>query len=118
MASVLPMLELGKRYMDPTGGEIIDALISEMPILVDAIHNNDGITIRRIMNEQHQSLNTLTPHVTHPEARKIQSERMDAFNSLVTCLNQGKCGFQAYFHFLKGCFHSLKKLFSLTEMNE
>lgn len=112
MATVTPMLELSKKYMDPTGGEIMDVVIAKIPILTNALGNNDVTAIRQILSDQQKSMRSITSHITHPEVRKTFFERIDAFHSVVLCMNQGKCGFKAYFHYMSGCVAPLKKLFT------
>lgn len=108
----MPMLKLSKTWMDPTGGELMDKLLSNMPIYMNAVDKNDVKTIHRIINDNQKFLRTITPHITHPEVRKAYSERIDALSSIVTCMSQGKCGCKALFHYVGGCVMPLKTLFT------
>lgn len=111
MAFIKPMLELSKKWMDPTGGEIIDEWISGIPMFADAVNNNDMVTIQRTLSDTKKSMELLLPHIAQPELRNVFAERLVAFKSLVTCMDQGKCGLRAYIHHLVGCINPGKALF-------
>lgn len=99
--------------MDPTGGEIMDKLIWSMPVFKEAVEKNDVKAIHRVFKDNLRLLETITPHITHPEFRKIAAERIVAYSSLVTCIHQGKCGYQDHFHYMCGCVNPMKTVFTL-----
>lgn len=112
MVILKPMLELSKTFMDPTGGEIMDQVLSYIPGVTNAIGNNDMVTIYRLMNETQTYLELLPPHIKQPQMQKIAIERIEGFKNVNTCLNQGKCGWQSYVRFLLDCVNPFKTLMS------
>lgn len=112
MGVVKPMLNLSKRWMNPTGGEIVDKMISDIPIFTSAVYSNETMTIHRILNDSQKSVELLIPHITQPELRGVYSERLVAFKTLITCMNQGECGFRAYTHYLISCINPCRTLFT------
>lgn len=113
VAALTPMLEQSKLFMDPTGGEMIDKMISEIPNITNAFGNNDLTTIHRMLRETQKLMDTVVMlHITHAQFRELAAERMDAFNSIVDCIHQGKCGFRAYIHYLCGCVKPMKQIYT------
>lgn len=112
VAALMPMLEQSKTFMDPSGGVLIDKLMSDIPIFKAAMAGKDLPCIHRILEETQKSMNTMLPHITHAEFHNLAVERIDAFNSIVTCIQQGKCGFRAYIHYLCGCIDPLKTMYT------
>lgn len=98
--------------MEPTGGEIMDKMIADIPIFANALSNNNLTTINRLLKNTQKSMIAIAPHITHAQLREIAAERIDAFHSLVYCMEQGKCGFQAHVYYLYGCMNPCKTLFA------
>lgn len=80
--------------------------------MMDAIDKDDVTTIHQILNNHQKIMGTITPHIKHAQLQRIYVERFDEFSKLVTCMNEGKCGYRAYFHFLSACIYPLKTLFT------
>lgn len=110
MEILKPVLELSKGCMDLVGVEIMDKIISYIPTVSNAIGNNDMATINRIMNATRKQFELLPPHITVLQLRKVATERIDGFKAVNACLNQGKCGMQAYIRFLFDCVSPLSTL--------
>lgn len=98
--------------MNSTGGEMIDTVIPDVRICVDAMKKNDVKTLKRKLSENEKFMEKITPHITHHEVRKVAAEQADAFKSLVACMNQGKCGARAYLLYLGTCIIPLTTLFT------
>lgn len=98
--------------MDPTGGEIIDQVISDSEPFANAFGNNDMMTINQMLKDSQKSMELLALHITQPQVQKFFRERIVAFHSVVACLNQGKCGSQAISQYLFGCIDPMRTLFS------
>lgn len=113
VAALMPILELSKNHMDPTGGEMIDKLISDVPIFTNAMGSNNLTTIHRMLSETRESLDAMASHITHAQFRKLAVERNIAFSNLVTCIHHGKCGSQEFVHFLSGSISPMKMLYTL-----
>lgn len=58
-------------------------------------------------------MDVMAPHITHAQFRTTATERIDAFSSLVDCIHQGKCGLQAFIHYLFSSISSMKELHKL-----
>lgn len=112
MATLGSMLKLSKRWIDPNGSEIVDKFISNIPIFMDAFGNNDMTTVHRIIEETQESMDAIKPYITDAHVRKVHAENIDTFKSLVTCINDGKCGFQDLLHYLFGFIYRHKTLFT------
>lgn len=102
------MLKSSKRFTNPTGGQLMDKIITDIPIFMNAVNNDDMETIHQMLNEART--------FTHDKVRKVYAERIGTFKSLVTCISQGKCGYNAYIHYLCGCVNPVKTL--LTSLSE
>lgn len=107
------MMELSKKFMDPTGGEMVDKLVSDIPLFANSLEKKDMATLHRMLNDHQKAMGAMTSHITHPQVREIHTERMDAYSNLMTCINQGQCGYKAYFHFLSGCINPMRKLYTI-----
>lgn len=94
-----PLLELSKTFMNPTGCEIIDKMVLESSIAVNALKNNDMVLVYRMLNEHNKLLQSIASHVTQPQFQEFAIEQIASFNSVITCMNEGKCGFQSFIYF-------------------
>lgn len=93
MAALMPIMELSKKWMDATGGEIMDEMISDIPIFTDMFGKNDMTAIHEMIKNTKKSLDAITAHIRHPQ-RKMHIKCSGEFRSLITCMNESKCGFE------------------------
>lgn len=107
------MMELCKAFVDPTGVEMIDKIISGIPLYTNAIGSNDATTLHRILRETQKFVDTIPSHITHDQFRKLAIERLDAFNSIVDCIHEGKCGCRAYIHYVCDNIIHLQQIYTL-----
>lgn len=110
MAFLSPIMTLGKTFMDPTGGKIIDQVLSTIPTVATAIGRNDMNTIYKTLDQVQTVLNGLPPHITQPQIRAVSVERIDGLGKVVNCVNRGKCGLQNYISYLFDCVTPFKTL--------
>lgn len=94
--------------MDPTGGKIIDEIMSTEPTFTQAVGNNDMTTIGRSLNEMQKLLELLPPHITQPRFRAVATTLIANFNNVATCISQGTCGLSAIFQNMLSCGSALK----------
>lgn len=111
MSILKPLMLFGKRFMDPTGGEIIDKICTTIPMFTNALGNNNMTTVHRTINENLKLLKLLPSHITQPQFRAFASEYIDGYSKIVACLNQGKCGFQVYYLHMFNCVSPLTAIF-------
>lgn len=107
-----PMLELSKEFMDQTGSKMVDKFVAGIPNTTTAYENNDMMALQRRLNESQTLLQLIPQHITHSHFRKYIVERTNAHKSVVTCINQGKCGHQFFIYYLFDCANLMKTILS------
>lgn len=109
------MVKLSKKYVDPTGGKMIDEIVSSVPIFSKALDNDDMATVHHILCHHQENMKGLAPHITHDQYREPAAEAIDAFHSLIACMKQGKCGYLAYYHYLCSCINTLSVVYKISD---
>lgn len=111
MYTLETVLQHSTKFMDPTGGELVQKVISKIPAMMNAVANDDVATVHQLLNDHKEWMAAITAHITHPQLREIGIERFSVFCKLVTCMNEGKCGYQDYFHYLSSCLLPFQTLY-------
>lgn len=105
-----PLLELSKTFITPIGGKIVDKMISDSLIAVSAFENNDMVLAHKLLNENKKSLESVASHITQPQLQEFATEYIASYNSVATCIIEGKCGYQSIIHFMFNIASPMKKI--------
>lgn len=72
MAALMPIMELSKKWMDATGCEIMDKVISDIPIFTDMFGKNDMTAIhemikntKKVFGRHHRTYKTSSTENAH-----------------------------------------------------
>lgn len=107
MYSLEAILQQSLKFMDPTGGELMRQVISNISPLMDAVDKDEETTVHQILNDHQKSMGVITSHIKHPQIWEVYIERFGAYCKLVACMKLGKCGYQ----FLSGCIQPVQTLY-------